>query len=405
MHLDEESARWVLGRLDGEPDTPSGVDVHRAVTDGRRRRRARRVGGYAATAVVTVLVLVGGAGAADGWLGPQASPATSQAPGSPDPTEPAVAPPPQAPTKCQISELLLPDGREMALVTGADPTGRFLLGRTYPDSDPGRSGEYHVVVWDGRKPTLVLMKGMEQALNDVNTKGLAVGGSYSRTSTTAWLYRNGTLSMLPGGDGAEAHAINDANVAVGVRNSKPVIWPSVDRVPVELPLPAGANFGYASDIDEDGTVVGQVGSKGEAGRPYLWLPNRSGQALRLPAPVPQPSRAPTAGAYTIRNGWVTGNVNKTAVRWDLRTGEPRVFPQFLVQASTANRYGWQVGAGPTGRSLLLSDAGPVLLPDLVAHKRGESANLPRTLSDDGRVIGGQADDRGGIIRAVVWTCS
>lgn len=413
MHLDEESARWVLGPLDGEPDTPSGVNIHRAIMEGRRRRRARRVSGYAATAGLTVLVLVGAAAAANGWLSPQASSATFQTSGSPEPTvstsaaEPTLRP--QAPTRCRISTLPLPDNREIALVTGADPTGRFLLGRTYPHPsaslEVGSRGEYHVIVWDRRRPTIVPLHGIEQVLTDITSTGVAVGNSYDKTGTTAWLYRDGKLSKLPGGAGGEANAINEANAVVGVRNRKPVIWPSVDQAPVELPLPADAIIGFASAIDEDGTVVGSVAAKGQAERPYVWLPNHIGQTLRLPDRGPQSPRDPKASAYTIRNGWVTGNVNKIAVRWDLRTGEPHMFPQFLVQASTVNAYGWQVGAGPTGRALLVSDADPVVLPGLPAQKPGESANIPQTLSDDGRVIGGQADDRTGNIRAVVWTCS
>jgi hypothetical protein len=404
MHLDEESARWVLGPLDGEPDTPSGVNVHRAIVEGRRRRRARRMGGYAATAGLTVLVLVGAAAAANGWLSPPATPATFQPAGSSEPTAspPApvtLTPAPQAPTKCRISTLPVPDGRTMAVVTGADPTGRFLLGRAYPNR--AGSGEYLVVVWDGRRPTLVLMRGMEQALYDINTKRVAVGSSYLGTGMTAWLYRGGKLSKLPGGDGAEARAINEANTAVGVRNAMPVIWPSVDQAPVDLPLPAGATYGEALDIDEDGTIVGYVGTKGKDERPYVWLPDRTGRPLGV-----LDSRAPlsTARAYGIRNGWVTGSVDKTAVRWDLRTGKPSVFAQFLAQASIANRYGWQVGTDAKGQALFLSGLRPVVLPGLAMHKPGELANSPKTLSDDGRVIGGQADDSG-IIRAVVWTCT
>jgi hypothetical protein len=74
-------------------------------------------------------------------------------------------------------------------------------------------------------------------------------------------------------------------------------------------------------------------------------------------------------------------------------------------ASAVNRYGWQVGIDAQGRAVFRSDAGAVVLPDLAAHKPGELKNGPTTLSDDGKVIGGQSDDRSGVIRAVVWTCS
>jgi uncharacterized membrane protein len=294
--------------------------------------------------------------------------------------------------------LPLPDGRKMALVTGADPSGRFLLGRTYPI--PVSSGDYNVVVWDKRTPTIVPIRGMDQELNDINTSGVAVGLSYGDSGTTAWLYRRGKVSKLPGGDGAEAWAINEANTVVGARNRKPVIWRSLDQAPVELPLPEGATAGEARDIDEDGTIVGSVGMGYVVDRPYVWLPDGSGHPLALPDSGPQ-----AGNAFSIRNGWVNGVLGASGVRWDLRTGDPRVFLQFQIRANRANRYGWQVGPDLQGRGLFLSDAGPVVLPDLALHKAGESTNLPTTISDDGRVIGGQADDRAGVIRAVVWTCS
>jgi hypothetical protein len=412
MQLDETWASAVLSSLDEEPGTRSTVDVRRAISEGRRRRRARRVGGYVATAGATVLVLAGTAVAADTWQGqPPASSTGSPAAGSPS-LGGSPDPPPVPPTTCQISRLPLPDGRKMAAVTGADPTGRLLLGRTYPD--PVESGEYHVVVWDTRRPTVVPMRGVESALNDINTNGVAVGTSNGDTGPVAWLYRDGELSLLPSGDGADARAINEANVVVGVRDRKPVIWPSVDQPPVELPLPAHATTGEALDVDEDGTIVGNVGTDGRDGpadMPYVWQPDRAGRTLEVPELVPVPSsgvgmvRKGMARAYSIRNGWLTGMVNETAIRWDLRTGEADLFPQFAFQASITNRYGWQVGTDPKGRGLLLSEAGPVVLPGLVAHKSGELTDSPETISDDGRVISGHANDQDGVLRAVVWSCA
>src|SRR5690349_16004793 len=151
MRIDEESAGLILGQLDDDPPTPSRVDLARAVTDARRRRRIRRVGGYTAVAGATALLLVGTSAAAGRWLSPAPSPPGSGRTGPPANAALDAAPP--APTKCVLGELPLPDGRTMALVTGADPSGRFLLGRTYPATSPANGG-LHVVIWDRRAPRL-----------------------------------------------------------------------------------------------------------------------------------------------------------------------------------------------------------------------------------------------------------
>jgi uncharacterized membrane protein len=272
----------------------------------------------------------------------------------------------------------------------------------------------HVVIWDRRAPRMVALPGDDQSLIDVNRNGVAVGNGWADAGTTSYFYRNGTVAKLPGGDGAAVRAINDAGMIVGTRNEKPVIWRSVDRSPVLLPLPAGATTGAAIDIDEDGTVIGVVGKDNTANRPYVWLPNGGGHDLALPSGVPaatnkpggKPSRAvTTASVFHISHGWVTGRVNATAVRWNLRTGETHTLPDFGVAADNINRYGWQIGINAAGRAQFLADAGPVLLPELAPHQPGGLTNIPTTLSDDGTIIGGQSDDRNGVIHAVVWTCS
>src|SRR5690349_1234375 len=413
MRIDEESAGLILGQLDDDPPAPSRVDVARALTDARRRRRIRRVGGYTAVAGVTALLLVGTSAVAGRWLNPVPSPLGSSRTGPPATAALDAAPP--APTTCALGELPLPDGRKMALVTGADPTGRFLLGRTYPAVNPPGGGMgLHVVIWDRRTPHIVALPGDDQSLTDVNRSGVAVGSGWAGGGTTSYFYRNGTVAKLPGGDGAQVRAIDDAGTIVGTRNDQPVIWRSVDRSPVVLPLPSGVTKGVAIDIDEDGTVIGVVGADLTTQRPYVWLPKGGGHDLALPSGVPpatgksggKPSRAlTTASVFHISHGWVTGRVNATAVRWNLRTGETQILPDFGTAADNINRFGWQIGINTAGRAQFLADAAPVMLPELAPHQPGGLSNIPTTLSDDGRTIGGQSDDRDGVIHAVVWTCS
>jgi hypothetical protein len=107
MDQDEQLARRTLLVLDEEPDTPSTVDVHRALAEGRRRTRRRTVVRAAAFAMTTGLVAGASLGVAvhrhhpDGGVAevvpsilPYVSPSVSQA---------AQAPP--APTTCAVHVL------------------------------------------------------------------------------------------------------------------------------------------------------------------------------------------------------------------------------------------------------------------------------------------------------------
>jgi hypothetical protein len=178
-----------------------------------------------------------------------------------------------------------------------------------------------------------------------------------------------------------------------------------------LPVPAGASGGAATDIDDDGTIVGYIEVSDGNERPYVWFADGTHRELPVPSGAGGQSKSSRqlARAYGIRNGWVTGITGMTpdsgAVRWNLRTGEVKVFSEFLIRASMANAHGWQVGTDQQGRAILVSPAGTVVLPDLSRHEPGNLRNIATTVSDDGRTIGGQSDDSGDVIRAVVWRCS
>ncbi|MGN9778683.1 hypothetical protein ACTMS0_23395 [Micromonospora sp. H33] len=418
----------LLWLLDREPSTRSTVDVGRAMAEGRRRRRLRRAFTYVGAGGMSVVVVAGGTlavaalrtdqpdrSASAPTTAPSASASAEPTPSASDrPTAaPSVAAAPPPPTRCAISKLPVPDGVTMALVTGADPTGRILLGRSYP-----RDGDHQVLVWTAGKATKVPMRGSDQTLHDVTTAGLAVGAAHQRLGAgdegfgpVPYAYAEGRLTRLRGVTFGSARAVNEAGKIVGVddRSRRPVVWASPASEAVPLPLPRGADGGEAHDVDEDGTVVGTVITDGaRTERPYVWFPDGSHREL----PLPNVQGVTGARAFTVRNGWATGVLVGTrggaaasAVRWNVRTGEVRVFPEFAIRASTANAHGWQVGTDPQGRGLFLSEAGPVTLPDLVKHEPGALTNIGETVSDDGRTIGGQADDASGTIRAVVWRCT
>ncbi|MEU7909299.1 hypothetical protein [Actinoplanes sp. NPDC049118] len=135
--------------------------------------------------------------------------------------------------------------------------------------------------------------------------------------------------------------------------------------------------------------------------------------------------AATARVFGIRNGWATGlatngvggkgedprkakarglaGARVAAVRWNVRTGEVRVFAELTTAAGAVNAQGWQVGVDRQGRAVLVAGR-TVVLPDLAGHEPGGLANSASTLSDDGRTVGGQSDDATGTIQAVVWRC-
>jgi uncharacterized membrane protein len=404
----------LLQSLDDEPTAPSTVDVRRAIAAGRRRRRIRRGAGYAGAAAVTALA-VAGASVAGGLVNPARPHAA--VPGTGGKAQ-AVTPP----TSCVLDRLPAPDNAPMALVSGADPAGRYLVGRSYP-----KAGGYQAVIWhDGTVRKVMLPGDLEESLRDVNSTGTAVGWSYAAgsgadTGPVPYVYQDGRVSKLPGVRRGSAYAINDAGAIVGDDDTghAALLWPSATAKPVRLPVPAGTSEAIALDIDQDGTAVGTINNE----RPYVWFPD--GTHRELPMPSLDGKRAVTARVFSIRNGWATGvatngvggkgdnpktragkaaGARTGAVRWNVRTGEVRVVGGLDLGTSAVNAQGWQVGTDEQGRAVLVAGAATVVLPDLAGHQPGGLANIATTLSDDGRTIGGQSDDATGTIQAVVWRC-
>lgn len=403
----------LLRSLDDEPPTPSTVDVRRAVEEGRRHRK-RRTAGYVGAATVTAVAVVGASVVVGGLRGdPRQETVTT---GAPEYTIPGIAdwhaPAATAPTACTLDLLPVPDGVTMALASGADPTGAYIVGRSYPTS-----GGYQTLLWHDGKATKVALPGDEEAsLQDVNSKGTAVGWSFEDDKPVPYVYHGSAVAKLPGAAHGSAYAINDAGAIVGDDSAgapddkgAPLVWPSATAAPFRLPMPAGAVNGKATDIDEDGTVVGTI----DHNRPYVWFAD--GTHRELPMPVLDGKPAQSAQVHSIRNGWATGTAGTgeklaaggrrpTLVRWNVRTGEVRLPDETALVANAANAQGWQVGTDKQGQAVLVTDAGTVVLPDLAGHEPGALSNSPNTVSDDGLVISGQLDDATATIRAVVWHC-
>jgi hypothetical protein len=398
----------VLRTLDVEPETASRVDVSRAVNDGRRKRRIRRWSRIGACAAVTAVAVASVPLVAGALAGEDPSAGDSIAATPPPATAPPAATPP---TACTVSRLPIPGGHPMALVTGADPTGRLLLGRAYPE---GHSGAYPVVIWENGTPRTVSVPGKDQSLRDANTAGVAVGSGWHDAGPLPYVYRNGKVSVLRGVATGEAVAINEAGVIVGEGagspDSVPVIWRSATEPATYLPVPSGWT-GNVVDISEDGSVLALLRANGEkVPRAYLWGPDGKGRVL------PQPSDGEYFRPYSIQRNWAFGVATSdeafasggrdrslTPVRLDLTTGEYTRLADVSMMPSAANSSGWLVGSTDTGRAAFSAGQGMLTLPDMDNHK-SSTANIASTVSEDGRVVGGQADDANGVIQPVVWHC-
>ena len=296
MDNEEEQAIALLRRLDDEPGTPSRVDLGQAIIEGGRRRRTRRALGGGG-AVVLAAAMVATVPVAMTALRPESPAPKNQAAATTAPaTRPASTVVP--PKSCSVQRLPLLDGEPMSLVTGADPTGRFIVGRTYPDD---HQGSYPILIWDNGKPSRIVLPGADQALNDVTTTGVAVGSGWGDDGPVSYIYRDGKVSPLPATGSSQAEAINDAGQIVGSRErgeagTQPVIWSSSSAQPVDLPLPGPKSTGQATDIDEDGTVVGTV-----------WE-NPTPKDLAAPK---DPVATPTPGMTRIRSRRTAGGRRRT----------------------------------------------------------------------------------------------
>ena len=412
----------LLRSLDPEPPTPSTVDITRAIAAGRKRRMLRGVG-YTGVAAVTTLVVAGVAVAVGQHGSGPARPTVvaaskSAAPPKGDYTIPGTAgwaaPAAVPPSSCTIEKLPVPDGVKMALVSGGDPTGAWFVGRSYP------KGGYQAVIWHGGAAQKVMLPGdLEENLVDVTSKGDAVGWSYVQSKgndgvQVPFAYVGGKIIKLKGVTTGSANAINEAGAIAGEGGDQAVVWPSATAAPTALPVPKGTEESAASDIDEDGTVVGSLDLK----VPYVWFADGTYRAL--PLPTINGKKAVGARVFTVRNGWATGVADATeqskasggkaaggkvtAVRWNVRTGEVQIDDRgWDDMVDAANAQGWAVGI-VKGRATFIAGDHKIVLPEVAKHQAGTLSTIANTMSDDGKVIAGQSDDASDTIRPVVWHC-
>jgi hypothetical protein len=399
----DRDAVTLLGPLAGEPHGPSRIDVARAMAEGRQRRRTRWWASGVAVAALTATTAAGGTLA---FSAARPDPGLPRPIASPGPSLTAAAPP-AGPRDCRVARLPT-DGVDKALVTGGDPSGRWLVGRLYPEGSPATR---RLVVWrDGKIDNTVGVSGSDDSFTDINSRGVAVGSGFA-PGIRPYHYRDGKVRGLAGGEGT-AVAINDTGVVVGalgpLYEGRPVRWASATAQPQRLPLPAGVPVGDAIDIDEAGNVLGTITANGKESTGYLWLAD--GSARRMPLPESDGRRADAFWPAAIRNGWVVGrSVIDTEdarsfryYRYRIATGTYEELPAGSGMPARVAANGWV--AGEARRPALTTGAGATTLLPGYSGAKGEQQYVVESLSDDGRVVagysaGGEVDNH-----PLVWRC-
>lgn len=177
------------------------------------------------------------------------------------------------------------------------PSAMFLVSNTLPFDNPtpgwknqfGWPNEADFTLLSGDLPLPVIydMRGPRsriagtydgawgQSLVDINDHGQAVGyvdyGGSNRRHAILWDPEQGAIPLGAGGRrGSTAVAINDAGAVVGYVHKtdtgnvnsdsrhRPFVWR--DGVLTELPIPRGFEHGRADDINDQGVVVGTLGT-------------------------------------------------------------------------------------------------------------------------------------------------
>jgi hypothetical protein len=421
--VDVDETVILLQRLGDDEVRPPMVDLNLAMRTGRRRRQRRRLATTSGSVLGVVAVIAAAPVAVHAVHG--RTPAVVAAPsGTGTATGRASASPstPAGPTSltCVEARLPVPKPGQEGLVTGADPSGRLMVGRVYNGGHPAQ-----VAIWDNGKLTTLTIPGGDAELVDITSEGVAVGESYvSNTVPTGWVYADGHLSKLAGPDGAVPVAIGEQGTIAGTEetgdgHTYPVVWHSTTSGAVRLPLPPGNTLGgMVRDVDSDGTIAGTVlqpSAAGASGEPLssgvVWRPDGSLELLPLPTEL-------VAGVngleiHSIRNGVITAAATVsnatgktlTPVTYDLATGKFTLLPGANIWIGAGNAKGGIAGDANMTPAVYTPTTGVVSLPTLQKNNTGTpQARLATTISDDGLVIGGQDVDENEVITAVTWAC-
>jgi hypothetical protein len=282
----------------------------------------------------------------------------------------------------------IPDS-EHVQPTGAqatDPSGRYQVSSTLSSDVSSRMGAW---IWhNGVGSRLIPLTVGYLEVNDVNVRGETVGMAYSNNvSQHGWRIRSGKRTELPQPPGVEDSrplVLNASGEVAGnsaFGGGRAVAWAADDTARV-LAVPAGYDSTEATDLDEDGVVVGTATKHDESGmptdiRPVAWATDGDVRVL------------PTAdngdgSVKAVRNGIAVGGDSSGSVRWDLSTDARTVLSTVESSAVAVN----------AGGDILTENAwGEPDVPTIQFLRKGQPARgvaqyRPNLLTDSARVYAG-----------------
>ncbi len=111
---------------------------------------------------------------------------------------------------------------------------------------------------------------------------LGAAGLAATAAARAWAQQPAysVQFITPDISAVNAAAMNEAGDVVGTGTTGSGAWVSLAGAPaVLLPIPPGAQYGFANDISDTGVIVGSVGPSsfpGLFGKAAAWMPDGSG---------------------------------------------------------------------------------------------------------------------------------
>ncbi|BCB75658.1 hypothetical protein ACFQ1L_30200 [Phytohabitans flavus] len=335
MTVEDERGAGAMRALMAEVDLPpSSVDVDLAVRTARRLDRRLRV----TTAAAVVLAVGTASGAVAVGIG------GGQTPDDKSATRECTGPP-------TVTALAAPDIDHAGLTfTGADPSGRYLVGIAHVQSQD----RYIIrgVLWVDGSPRVFNLPPQDKNeltyATDVNGAGLVVGGDVGDIGGSGpWTYRDGEFRRLPAAPGYDLYNgmfVNergDVVATAGARDGESrssttpsvgVVWPA--DAPDQPRILRAPGWVTVTGIGDDGTVLGYVGD--DFGSflydPYAWSPGarrgrsrcRKAGSAALPPPSGtvassatssgRPTKTCRGRRWSRRRRW-SGPSTATAPRW------------------------------------------------------------------------------------------